>query len=452
MRLLDGRRVQVKDLLDEGFLEPGAVLVFNRPRSGECYRAEVTDAGRLRLTDGREFAAPSRAAMEAADVGAIDGWSAWTLQDTDTTLIELRQQLLDKASVASRDHDSGTEHSPEERHRQLTLARAAATGGQPQRLTVRQLLALWGAKGRGHRVLDRVSAELENYSLETHPDFRKVTLDSHVALVAQATGQEAEQDEDAESSSESSVREDLDVGLTLGNVPSALNGITSVTPGDSLQTAMTMMVLDDYSQLAVMPTSRTLHGAVTWRSIAKAIAVDPQATLADAIEQAREHSYDRDLIDVLPELYRHDFVFVRNSVREISGIVTAADVVDLYGETATPFFIIGEIDHLLRGFVADEWTLEQVKEVCDPDGERTDLLSHDDLTFGDYERMIEEPGRFAALQWPLDRVVFIKRLKRVRELRNAVTHFDPDPLDDDAVNVLRNFLYMLRELRKRAVQ
>jgi CBS domain-containing protein len=286
---------------------------------------------------------------------------------------------------------------------------------------------------------------LENYSLETRPDFRKVSGDSVVELVGQPTASE----EAIEVSKEAEVAvssDELDVGLTLGNVPSALNGVASVNPGDTLAKAMTLMRLNDFSQLAVMSSPRTLKGAVTWRSIAKALAHDPEAKLSDAIEPAAEHPFDRDLVDVLAELYAKDFVFVRNSSNEVSGIVTTADVVLLYGETATPFFIIGEIDHLLRSFIADEWTVEQVVDVCDADDVRG-IQSHDDLTFGDYQRMLEESGRFSSLEWPLDRSTFITRLDEIREMRNSVAHFEPDPLDPDDVASLRNFLNLLRDLR-----
>src|SRR5437879_1628824 len=107
MRLLDGRRVQVADLLQNGLLRAGAVLEFRRARSNETHTAEVTPAGRLRLKDGREFAAPSRAAVEAAGVRAIDGWSAWTLAGTDTTLFALRRALLHQATELTSADDEG---------------------------------------------------------------------------------------------------------------------------------------------------------------------------------------------------------------------------------------------------------------------------------------------------------------------------------------------------------
>ena len=55
---------------------------------------------------------------------------------------------------------------------------------------------------------------------------------------------------------------------------------------------------------------------------------------------------------------------------------------------------------------------------------------HDGLSFGYYQRMLENPQRFDELNWPfVDRKVFIKRLDDIRETRHAVTCLDPGPLD-----------------------
>jgi len=451
MQLIDGRRVQIKDLIDAGLLTPGSILRFVRPRLGKEYTAEVTEEGRLRLADGREFAAPSRAAMEAADIRAIDGWSAWSVDGVD--LFSLREQLVSQGAGSSTTDGDGQERDRSgddtfsTRQARLAALRRSAASDTPESLTVRQLLVLWEARGRGHRVVDHVLADLDNHGLITEPDFRKVSLDSLITLLAAPSAQQ--QDDASGPASDAEPQKDgdeLDVGLTLGNLASASAGVTSVNPGDSIAKAMTLMRMNDFSQLPVMTSTREIKGSVTWKSIAKALAHSQSPSLTDALEPTSIHAYDEDLVDVLGVLYKNDFLFVRDSKREINGVVTTADVVRLYGETATPFFVIGEIDHLLRGAVSDTWTVNQVVSVCDPDGTRG-IESHDDLSFGDYQRMMEGDERFASLGWPLDRATFIKRLDEVREIRNGVAHFDLDPQGETRVELLVNFLKLMRDLR-----
>ena len=211
------------------------------------------------------------------------------------------------------------------------------------------------------------------------------------------------------------------------------------------------MLIFDYSQLAVMSGERNLHGAVTWRSIAKVRHRNPDAHFSSAIVRAAEVSYQEDLVDVLPRLATDEFVFVRGPKRNISGIVTASDVVQSYGEMTSPFFTIGEIDQTLRWILETYVDLEMVLSLCDSDGRRG-IEGFSNLTMGDYQRVLENPEAWGQLDWPLDRRVFSERLKEICTIRNNIMHFNGDPLPDDVLGMLKNFLSLLREYSDSAEQ
>lgn len=115
-------------------------------------------------------------------------------------------------------------------------------------------------------------------------------------------------------------------------------------------------------------------------------------------------SRTRELIDVLAELETADFVFVRDEANKIAGIVTTADVVRAYGELATPFFLIGELDQALRRTIAGTFSPDEVASICSTYGRRH-VQSFDDLGMGDYERVLQSPDLWRKLGWPLDRVI-----------------------------------------------
>lgn len=108
---LNGRRVQMSDLLDAGLVTAGEVLEWDRPRTGDNFTVVVTPAGALELPDGRTFATPSRAAMEAAGVGSYDGWHAWRNSD-GLLLHKLRVRLVEAMQTAD-DPDAGQEGAPD---------------------------------------------------------------------------------------------------------------------------------------------------------------------------------------------------------------------------------------------------------------------------------------------------------------------------------------------------
>lgn len=106
---IDGRRIQLSDLLDHGQLTAGETLTWHRPRTGVSYSVEVTDTAGLRLPDGRVVSSPSRAAMDSADVISYDGWYAWKNSD-GVVLDVLRRRMLRtlaKESVAAASGDDG---------------------------------------------------------------------------------------------------------------------------------------------------------------------------------------------------------------------------------------------------------------------------------------------------------------------------------------------------------
>ncbi len=157
--LLDGRRVTVSDLVTGGMLAAGAVLKFKRPRIGDTHRAVVTDAGGIKLEDGQEFRSPSRAAAVAADIPAMDGWHAWVVDSSRRSLDSLRQEFLDRVADRPSGEAEDASPAPLRPHEFLKDARSRADAGDPVEISVRDLLTLWTAKSRGHRISQRIEAD-----------------------------------------------------------------------------------------------------------------------------------------------------------------------------------------------------------------------------------------------------------------------------------------------------
>lgn len=439
MQLLDGRRVQVRDLLEAQLIEPNTNLVFNRPRLGNSYTATITESGRIRLDNGHEFATPSRAAMEAANLDSIDGWGAWTIADTGRTLSDIRRDLLSNLNdeIRQTESDSGTAPTLSSRHEALQGYFESAES-KPRKISVKDLLNLWGAQRRGQHVVGRIEAGLSNYGLETKPDFTEVALEGTVALIRQTTEDDTQT---ATSKQQHRSTSDRHRGIKLGNFEPATRAAESIRSHGTIQQALTIMLLDDYSQLPVLTDNDELDGVVTWRSIAEALAHSANADLSDATKPAHPSPFFRELTEVTGQLMRDDFVLVTTTTGEV-GIVTTADVVEQYGTSATPFFLVGEIDHTLREAIAEHWTPENIAEFIRSKKPK----SHDDLTFGNYCRILEDEERFGELGWPLDCDTFSKRLNEVRKTRNSIAHFDLDPLEDYKLESLQNFVKTLRDL------
>ncbi|MFV2110476.1 hypothetical protein, partial [Micromonospora sp. LOL_015] len=217
----------------------------------------------------------------------------------------------------------------------------------------------------------------------------------------------------------------------------------------TFEEAITAMQINDYSQVAVLANPYTVHGAVSWESVAAAKHRDPNATFSDAIDRRakdRVFDYDTRLLDVIGTLRRDGFIFVRDFERKITGIITAADVVHKYDETATPFFLIGEIDQELRQLLQNTLDEDVIRDACSAANQP--FRSLNSMSVGQYQAVLDNPSCWAQLGWPLDRKLFIKRLDELRKVRNNVMHFNPDPVKPSEVSKLRNFLRIVRRYSK----
>lgn len=389
-----GSRVTLADLLGAGFLKEGMQLAFER--AGVTYVARVTAAGQLELAGGQKFPSPNRAAAVALGEGPVDGWQAWALQD-GTTLDRVRRQFLDTPAV--------------------------------------------GIPGPGDtESADRVPGSSPESDVES-------PLPAEQGKPATPPAEAAETPRRIRSVDEPGRDEDEDapvVGrLTVGDLPSAFGGVTYVSRSATFDEAITRMVVNDYSQLPIL-SGRKLGGAVTWQSIARARHANHNPPFSRAIVRASEVPYDRDLIDVLPMLAEHEFVFVRNQRNEIGGIVTASDLAARYGAMATPFFLVGELDRRLRQVLASSIEFTQVQNLCDPEGNRS-IEGFDDLSMGDYQRVLENKEAWERVGWSLDRKIFIERLDEIRQIRNDLMHFNPEPLPVNSIRQIRHMINVLRE-------
>ncbi|GAA3709733.1 CBS domain-containing protein [Gordonia hankookensis] len=430
--LIGGRRIRILDLIEGGLLVPGQDLVFKRPRAGARYDARVESDGSLTI-EGRRYTSPSSAASAVAEV-SLDGWHAWQVGDGGPYLHKLREQLLDQQKPES----TGADGDERVRLRQEFLATVDERGVS---CTVRELLAYWGADSRSQLVADEIDADLVNYDLLTTPNYLKVGMEDVVLLHRRRTDTDRDEEEAADDDAMPTLSE---IGITLGNISFTSSDVVKVSPDSSLDEAITLMLLNDFSQLPVVAGPRSVKGAVTWQSIARARHRDVEAKLRDAMIPALQLPYDKELVDVLSDLQKHDFVLVMNAQRELTGIVTTADVVDAYGRLATPFLLIGELDQILRRVISDHVDIGKVSSICHLSSDRR-IVSFSQLTMAHYEAILRDDSVWETLNWPLDRNTFLEGLSDLRKVRNDVVHFNRDTVPTHVINQFRQMIRLLRE-------
>ncbi|NEE24115.1 CBS domain-containing protein, partial [Streptomyces sp. SID7982] len=278
---------------------------------------------------------------------------------------------------------------------------------------VQEILDLFRVRVRDHRTVHLISQALADSGLTTLPDFALCGLRSSVDVVplvsvpAQAGPVETAGEETDEA------LPSLPQRLLLSDLPSAKRGVRGVTLGNSLAHATFLMRTESFSQVPVTTGMAQIHGVVTWGSVARMYEAGKNATLENAMEKDSLPVADarQELFSALPVVREHGYLLVRGDDGCLSGIVTAADVTERFAGSARPFFIVGEIESLLRrclGAALDEESVKAVQTNKKPE-HRTGQVS--DLVFGDYLRLLDgdqakqslaqqADRNWEALKWP----------------------------------------------------
>jgi restriction system protein len=324
-------------------------------------------------------------------------------------------------------------------------------------MTVRELLAAWSVKRRTGQAVSAIEQDLAEHGLITIPSITEGWLDSRIRIVrsgadaddtADATPMEkvveAEQEAlgiDSEPALDDDLVAEKPFTLRFGHLLRSDGGLTSVKPGDSIKRAQTLMLRHNYSQLAVIDEDGTLHGAVSWESIAHTTmrSTVPES-VADVRRGAIEAGYDDKVLPRLDDIAKHGFVFVRSRDRKSTvGIVTSADLTQRFGEIVRPFSMIEECERRLKRRARVVFADDEIKTAT-----KGRYRTVESLTLGAYSHVIEEEANFLKLDWRLDHHEFRSQVDRVAKIRNKMMHFSPDPLPTDEWSDIDGLLAMLQ--------
>lgn len=311
---------------------------------------------------------------------------------------------------------------------------AVTAGSGPVRLTIRELLAMWGFSRRTATSESVIQAELAERGLTTRPSFTTGAIDSVLELVEV----DVEPTDEGANAEAAASEDDLPVKWLVGAVLPADGDVESVQVGSTLTEAMTRMLATNYSQLAVVDEHGHYQGAVTWESIGRARLSDAEAGLAAATVQVSVVDYDNDLFEQIDEIYRRGYVLVRGEDRKtLIGIVTAHDLARQFGVLARPFSLVEEAELRLRRQVLRTLPEELVSKHVPPWGNGAP-------TFGRYHQLLDKPETFRLLGWPLDRETFLRHIDKVVAIRNELMHFSSDTLPAHDLEIVEGFVSMLR--------
>jgi hypothetical protein len=306
----------------------------------------------------------------------------------------------------------------------LVEAKKRASSPRPLQIPIPDLLAYWNTKRRGSRITEMITDELASEGLQITPALN--TLASWESVQITRLPQKRAQPGEP-------------VGIKIGSLkaakvwapgadpdnPNSTPKIPSVKKEETLEVAQSRMLSVGMDQLPVISGKSPIEKAVSWRSIARARFVNPQATLREAIVPAKVVKAEDDLLSVIPAIVADGFAFVQDGRNNLTGVVTTADLSHTFVTLTGPFLQVAEIERRLRRIIDQKlaegsYTQADLQDVVkDEEKSRPAPQSAADLTIGEYQALLGEPERWERLGWLSDRKVFINALNDVRESRSV---------------------------------
>jgi CBS domain-containing protein len=344
----------------------------------------------------------------------------------------------------------------------ITIRNDLIAGRQIQPITVRTFLSWFGVQRRGSWVVGYINRQLQEIGIETVPDFESAWLDTHInfSLIEGA--------EPSAPSELSEIRSETDDKISLaGSVitPDATNWVSrdptyrvsklqaanqkivAISPDGTIAQAVTLLMTGGFSQLPVMTNEREVKGIITWRSIGSRMALGNSGKNArDFMETHHEIRWDTSIFSAIPLIVANDYVLVRSADNKISGIITSSDLSIQFRQLSEPFLLISEIENLIRNMIGDRFSVTELAAAQEPGSADKKIQGVADMTFGEYIRLLQNPDRWSQLKLAIDRTIFCETLDRVRKIRNDVTHFDPDGITPQDLEILRDFGAFLKQL------
>lgn len=301
---------------------------------------------------------------------------------------------------------------------------------------------------RGWRVVEAVNKMLDEYDALCEPDFGSAWFYGQIEIKPKPKVSVGNQNSEREDS-DPTPRLSLLKAANLNKVKEAGegNGLISVTRDTPLNEAITLMILNDYSQLPILSGLRDVDGVISWKSIGRALALGKECKkVADCKEDIVVLNYDDPLFSAVKFVLEKDFVLVKQRDKTISGIVTMTDIGEQFISMAEPFLIIEQIENHVRKLLDQKFSIKELSIQPAYEEKSKVISSLADLNFGHYIKIIEDPEKFSKLKVNVDRTLLVSQLDEVRKIRNDVMHFDPDGITSKSLELLRQTVSFLHTL------
>ena len=316
------------------------------------------------------------------------------------------------------------------------LAKEIKETKSAKKITPRTLVTAVGYERRSPGACFWIDKFLDENDLETVPHYFEVWVDSEIEIRPKPKAKKRRREDPIK---------------RIGLLKAANTKPTTVDNSDTLDKAITLMMMNNYSQLPVMGGPHKVLGFISWETIgeARSKGLDSDCVKDYKRDNVRVFKRDMPLMKAIHEIYKNDFIVVVENDGTPCGILTTADVSSQFLTWTEPFILLEQIENQVRHLLDEKILLEDLKAVCKEEGREVNAI--DDLTFGEYQRLFENQNNWKRIGLKsVDRALFVQMFDDVRNIRNDVMHFDPEGIDEasrEKLKAMADYLNKLIEIK-----
>ena len=310
-------------------------------------------------------------------------------------------------------------------------------------MSPRTLINYLGYSRRGKWVCQQLDRILAEFSLEKSPYWADVWIDQEVQVIPIPTP-----------TALSKARAKVTGAIKQINILERANTEPDyVKPEDPVEKATTLMLQKGYSQLPVSSSTlqqNSIVGYISWQTIAlKKVHGESGDMVKDYTEKfVCVLPSDTPILEAIESVHKHGFILVSDQSRKICGMITTVDMSSTYKLLTEKFLLIEQIERQVRLLLDNQYTLTEINELISTEEGQQEVQSIDDLTFGQYIRIIESPDNWTKLNLSFDKGILHSILDEFRGIRNDIMHFDPAGIDSEQVDKLSEICSFLTTVIK----
>ena len=298
-------------------------------------------------------------------------------------------------------------------------------------ITVRKLLNILEVSRRGRKVNNIIDESLRKNKLEIEQGIEWKYIDNKIIIKSIEVN-----------------KININMDYRINVLKSANIKPISVKPDDDIEYAISIMISKNYSQLPVMQNDRNVKGVINWKTIALNNNDKKETKVNKYMERAIIEYEESSLFDVIDKIQDNDYILVKDKNDLIIGIVTSYDLSEHFSKIAEPFLLIGKCEYLIRKIIHCKFTEEELRECKNNNDNERNVSNINDLTFGEFKRLLEKNDNWKKLSTKIDKIYFIKCMDKTRIIRNDIMHFDPNVTNNDIINDIREFNRLLLKIAK----